>query len=65
MATVQRQINLKQNPNPNEGVVAAKKVSRVAQDPLDGPLWALTRYTAQIPKHGVATLCQILNVHLF
>ena len=30
--------NSKQNPNPNEGVVAAKKVPSVVQDPLDAPL---------------------------
>jgi len=27
-----------QNPNPNEGVAATNKVSRVVQDPLDAPL---------------------------
>jgi hypothetical protein len=37
-ATVQRQITLKQNSNPNEGVAAANKVPKVMQDPLDVPL---------------------------
>jgi hypothetical protein len=36
--SAQRQITLKQNPNPNEGVVAANKVPCVVQDPLDTPL---------------------------
>jgi hypothetical protein len=38
MAIAQRQITLKQNPNPNEGVATANKVHKVMQDPLDTPL---------------------------
>jgi hypothetical protein len=35
--SVQIHITLKQNPNPNEGVVAANKVPWVMQDPLAAP----------------------------
>jgi hypothetical protein len=66
--TVQRQITLKQNPNPNEDVAAANKVPKVVQDPLDVPLLGSNKI--QDPKtkktaNNVAAPGQILDVNLF